>query len=241
MGLFGKPHLMLGIHLVRKAGFRAYSFFCRALLGTTEVRPWMLLEETEILREVLNRLKPMRCLEWGAGYSTLYFPRFLPEGSQWIAIEHIAEWANAIQRNPQFSPSTRIMKIPVPEIGAQGEETGEDGGFQDYINAPMKLGRFNFILVDGRARNACVELSKKLLSEDGIVALHDANREGYRESTLSFPFQCEFLGRGQNQSGLWLGSLRRPIEEILDVDRHRLIWNFCDSIGRRWRGVSVLR
>lgn len=227
-----KEHMLLGIHLARKASYHACSWIYRAV-GKAPDRPWMLLEEVDIIRELLLRLRPMRCLEWGAGNSTLYFPRFLPEGAQWIAIEHVPDWANRVARSPKLSSKVTVLNVDVEAVHPCEAARTEEEVYREYVNAPKAMGPFDFILVDGRARNACVRASKELLSGGGIVALHDANRQKYRESTRSFPFQCDFLGRGQDQLGLWLGSLQRPIEDLLDVRRHRRIWEFCRSIGER--------
>jgi len=42
-------------------------------------KPWMKYREIEIIEEILKNLQPQRVLEWGAGYSTLYFPKILTE------------------------------------------------------------------------------------------------------------------------------------------------------------------
>ena len=37
---------------------------------------------------------PIRVLEWGSGNSTLYFPKYLQNGSHWDSIEHSGSWAS---------------------------------------------------------------------------------------------------------------------------------------------------
>ena len=40
-------------------------------------KPHMKNREILILEELLRNLKSKNCLEWGSGYSTIYFPKFL--------------------------------------------------------------------------------------------------------------------------------------------------------------------
>ena len=69
----------------------------RKALHIPSKKPWMRYREIEILKEILKKLRPKKCLEWGAGYSTLYFPKLLPEGTEWISIEHAKVWAEKVK------------------------------------------------------------------------------------------------------------------------------------------------
>ena len=60
-------------------------------------KPWMKYNEVAIIRNVLKTLKPKRCLEWGAGFSSLYFPDYLENESKWFSIEHDLTWFNKIK------------------------------------------------------------------------------------------------------------------------------------------------
>ena len=40
-------------------------------------KPYMKNREIMILEEVIRNLNPKNCLEWGSGYSTIYFPKLL--------------------------------------------------------------------------------------------------------------------------------------------------------------------
>ena len=50
----------------------------------------------------------------------------------------------------------------------------------EYVDYPTLLGlKFDFVIVDGRKRRRCIEVSKKIVSEDGVIILHDAQRPYY--------------------------------------------------------------
>ena len=53
----------------------------RKVLRIEVLRPWMRHRELDVLVDLLVHLQPRRCLEWGAGYSTAFFPGLL-EGAK---------------------------------------------------------------------------------------------------------------------------------------------------------------
>ncbi len=222
--------LRLTLHLLRKGYHRFSGGLRRTLIGEPAPLPWMLLEEADIVSEILTRLQPRRCLEYGAAYSTLHFPRLLPSGASWTAVEHVDEWADIVETHSRFPENASILRVAIPSLKNVGPVYTDDERFAAYVAAPNSKGPFDFILVDGRARNACVSCARKLLRKGGVVILHDANRPRYRDATAVFEYQCSFLGRGEDQLGIWVGRLGMPVEEVLDVRWHRRVSNFCERI-----------
>ena len=99
-----------------------------------------------------------------------------------------------------------------------------DGAYSDlseYINYPTTQGKFDLIIIDGRGRKDCVVVAKDLLTENGILILHDANREWYHEPLKEFKFQ-EFFFDYRNKfenfrrvaGGLWFGVIRLILKEL---------------------------
>ncbi len=76
---------------------------------------------------------------------------------------------------------------------------------REYVEFPLRFGeKFDFILVDGRKRRSCLETARKLLKEEGIVILHDAQRKRYHRAFRLYPYR-RFLGYR-----VWMGSLKNP-------------------------------
>lgn len=121
-------------------------------------QPMMNPGEVEAFRKVIESVKPRRVLEWGAGASTLYWPKLFP-AIEWLAVEHDYAWAAAVQANLQ--PNTRLMFLPFP----------------DYYR--LDEGTFDLIIVDGRERVRCLDAARKLLNPGGVVLLHDYSRRRY--------------------------------------------------------------
>lgn len=133
-------------------------------------------QEVGIITELL---KPdWRCLEYGSGGSTIYFPQFV---KTWTSIESDYDYYSEIKNHVPFNVSLNL-------------ETDQE----KYVDA---LGRFDFdfILVDGQWRKECLYAGLKKLNENGILLLHDADRKDYNEWVNDFPNKV--LVRGELPEG----------------------------------------
>jgi predicted O-methyltransferase YrrM len=192
----------------------------------------MLPEEADMIRDLLLNLRPKRCLEWGAGASSLYFPNFLPVDARWLVIEHDESWAVRISKLAR-RPIVEVAHVP-PNSPKHKADRGDrvHSAFGDYIEYPGMAAKYDFILVDGMARNECLIKAQTLLAPRGVVALHDANLTEFHTGTGLYTYQFALTGRGTNQNGIWLGSMDVPIEEVLNVQAHRRIWTFYLRLRR---------
>lgn len=123
--------------------------------------PYLCLESKELYlyNRLLDALRPRFCLEWGAGWSTVYFPWRHPYIERWLAIEHDPEWRERILL--QVAPS---VEVRVPE---------------DYVHSPVGES-FDWIVVDGIMRRQCLEVAATLLRRPrGRCLLHDTARTEY--------------------------------------------------------------
>lgn len=119
------------------------------------------------LEGVINLLKPKRALEFGSGKSTLILSKYLDTVD---TVEHNVSW---VKRN----------KLPdnVNMIFEPNEE-----------RYPLVTGRFNnydLIFVDGIEREKCLVRAKEVLEFNGVVILHDAEREKYRDAINSYTYK----------------------------------------------------
>lgn len=194
-------------------------------------KPWMRYREIEVVQEILRNLNPVSCLEWGAGYSTLFFPPQLARKASWLAVDHDEAWAREIQ-NQQPRAIVRIQYVAPNHF--PWTDPWQDGAYPDlfdYVEYPQQFAPFDFILVDGRARNDCIRKAVTLIKPEGIVILHDANREYYHPETAAFTHQMLLKGYRKHAGGLWIGSRARAIEEVLDVQFHQRVWRLCRLTG----------
>jgi hypothetical protein len=125
---------------------------------------------------------PARVLEWGCGHSTLYFGGKLGRDSAWDAIEHDASWSRFVSgaERPSDGASITVHHVPADAPLRHPDDDGDAESFGKYIAFPSSLDRtFGFILVDGRARVGCMREAWRMLRQEGIMALHDSEREEY--------------------------------------------------------------
>ncbi len=208
-------------------------------LGRNVRKPWMKYREIDLIGEILQTLRPQRCLEWGAGYSTTYFPSRLGNHGTWLSIEHDEEWAKVV-RGINKRNSVTIEYVAPDNI--RWGESSQDGTFKDfrnYIEFPASSGPFDFILVDGRARSACLQFAKEILNKRGVVILHDANRLSYREAWGSYPFQEVFTDYRSSVGGVWVGSNSADLGTFFDVEAHRKLWRIYSSLNTFNIGMAM--
>ena len=208
----------------------------KELLRMRVTRPMMRYRELNIIRELIAEVKPKKVLEWGSGYSTLYWHRLLPEDSTWLAVEHNKLWVDKLTElndNPNV-----IIKCVEPE-NPDWTDKYRDGAYSDlseYINYPKTHEQFDLIIIDGRGRKDCAAAAKDLITEKGIVILHDANREWYHEPLNDFKYKELFLDYRNNYEnfkrvagGIWLGSHETDINSVIDVNYHRKLWKYYNT------------
>lgn len=145
--------------------------------------PWMQPDQIELMERLLTSFgkKKINVVEWGAGGSTVYFPKFLESKGIdyfWMSIEHQEEWANEVKKKV-----AKNEKIKVHLLQPKADNPAWIN-LDHYVTFPrmccdMAKQKFDFVLVDGRARARCLVEAKFCINPDGIIALHDAERTKY--------------------------------------------------------------
>jgi predicted O-methyltransferase YrrM len=203
--------------------------------------PWMKSKELDIIEEVILNVKPAHCLEWGSGYSTIILPKLLPDLKTWNSIEHNKEWHEFIaKRNTDprvtitlIEPDDKEYMKLTGKYDAKKEGLYED--FKTYIEFPESLGhKFDFIFIDGRARRECIKKAHSLLSENGVIIVHDANRDDYFNElpSLSSTFRLTDYRKHRKQGGVWIGRKAGDVADVLDVAHHTKIWKQHDMLAK---------
>ena len=176
----------------------------------------------DLMLEILGNLKPKKCLEYGCGLSTLFFPGFLPSSTQWISVEHHPIWFKNIKEENQRS-NVHLNQVDIQE--------NEPHGFDDYINFPTDQAPFDFILVDGVAREACIEKGLGLLADDGLLVIHDCNRPAYHEAIKKFPKWLIIQDFRKTAGGFGFGTKNQPPTHLFDLDYHKNLWSIDTKIN----------
>ncbi|MGV7224409.1 MAG: glycosyltransferase family protein [Nitrospinales bacterium] len=115
----------------------------------------------------------------------MYFSKYLQIGSQWDSIEHSATWAKRGEYLLENfgNPNINVHFVPSNREYQEGGHDGDIETFRNYVLFPMQLNtQFQIIIVDGRARIECMKVGWYLLQENGVMVLHDAQRQEYKGS-----------------------------------------------------------
>ena len=162
--------------------------------------PWIVFGATDFLEDYLNRERlhgrPLRGFEYGSGGSTLFWLAF---GATVVSIEHDPQWyARLRQRLDAASPVDYRLVLPEPgEADSHGADIAdpdsyrsEDASFRGYTfcNYVSQIdsfpgGHFDVILIDGRARPACIQHSVDKVRPGGLLVLDNADRSYYTART----------------------------------------------------------
>jgi hypothetical protein len=162
-------------------------------------KPYMDSHHVAYITDLLLAKGSTTVLEYGAGGSTLYWPRLLLSRGRdfhWTAVAHVEAVANDVQGALTEEVAAHV-NIHYVDCGAQDQHLGRDHCMGEYVSVINTLTRQpDVVLVDGRKRVRCVRAARKMLEGTGaVIMLHDAQREYY--------------------SGAWEG-----IEDMDYVDRH---------------------
>lgn len=172
-------------------------------------------------------------LEWGAGRSTLYYSGVLEARGllgSWLSLEHnrdffmqevapqLAQRAGAswvLRERGREHPSAaagdagtlRTVVFDAGDLRPYDPEREADRrvDLDDYVALPASLGRrFDIVIVDGRKRRRCLLEASRLVSDGGIVILHDAWRSYYQCAFEAYAFAVRIGDE------LWVGAQRDP-------------------------------
>lgn len=132
-------------------------------------------EEIELYRSII---KPgIRLWEWGGGGSTIMAAK---AGAIITTVEHNSNWAALLTNECVRQNLKEVSILNIPAIGTWTGD-GDQRQFEAYVGAytgqPLDV-----VLVDGRARVACMQRIS-LLGPSGVtVALHDCDRPEYAQA-----------------------------------------------------------
>lgn len=147
--------------------------------------PWWTYDAiAEVDAWLAARPHPIRVFEYGSGASTIWLARRADEVH---SVEHHRGFGEMMAAELVGYPGVSLRIIdPVestsPVVGSQKE--GHGGlDFAEYVNAIDAIeGAFDLVVVDGRAREACLAKALARLAPGGIVVFDNSRRKRYREA-----------------------------------------------------------
>lgn len=141
--------------------------------------PWWTFTSAAEVDAYLAARPGARVFEWGSGASTLWLAA---RAGSVHSVEHHAGWAQSLRpRLP--SNVTLILVEPTPSAAPRvGSRKPGHGGldFAEYVAAiDVVGGLFDVIVIDGRAREACLERAVERVAPDGLIVFDNVDRQRY--------------------------------------------------------------
>lgn len=172
--------------------------------------PWLTFDAIEFLTPRLRQ--GMRVFEYGSGGSSLFW---LSHGASCVSIEHDSDWYAFLRQKlisqqpieyrlvlPELEKESGCQRDPAdPEGYSSADEAFQGYSFRKYVEQidafPDEY--FDLVLVDGRARPACIKHCVSKIKQGGLLVLDNADRSYYLSHTQAYlrDFQLqEFIGLG---------------------------------------------
>jgi predicted O-methyltransferase YrrM len=145
--------------------------------------PWWTYRAIEAVQEWLSaRSQPARVFEYGSGASTVWLARRTGEVH---SVEHHRGFADLMQLELRSHPnaSVRVVEaVPSERPVVPSQKEGHAGlDFADYVGAIDDVpGSFDLVVIDGRAREACLEAAIGRVARDGLIVFDNSRRRRYR-------------------------------------------------------------
>lgn len=143
--------------------------------------PWWTFESADLVSDFLDDRPDARVFEWGSGASTVWLGR---RSATVTSVEHDRAWADTMAG---VLPGNASLKVVEPVPSSDGVQSGKPGfeglDFSSYVGAIEATdGDFDLIVIDGRAREVCLERALPRLADDGLIVLDNVDRARYREA-----------------------------------------------------------
>lgn len=202
-------------------------------IGVESKDPYMKYKEIDFFKELFAKLQPLKCLEYGCGTSTPYYIDHLPQEAEWTSIEHNKGWYDKIKQEinrPNLKLYFVDIEVNEPEIPEADV----------YAAFPEDKGPFDFILVDGIRRENCIEMSHQMLSENGVLVVHDSNRPQYHPHIKKFKHWLILEDFRKTAGGLGIASNYIDVTRLLDFERHAALWKADTAIANFFKFKYLL-
>lgn len=144
--------------------------------------PWWTFDAVDAVEAFLGETPGARVFEWGSGASTIWLSRL---GARVTAVEHDPDWAKAVSEKTAEFAETKVIAVPSVSTGEipSGKKGFEGQYFDSYVRAIRDHeGPFDLIVIDGRAREACLNEAIPKLARGGYILFDDSNRGRYRSA-----------------------------------------------------------
>lgn len=143
--------------------------------------PWWTYAAINVVEKHLAARPGARVFEWGSGASTMWLAA---RAQSVVAVEHDADWAASMS---QYLPANARVAVVEPTATQRPTTPSAKRGFSGldftaYVATVDRYdGPFDLVVVDGRAREACLDRALEHLAPGGLVVFDNVDRRRYRD------------------------------------------------------------
>jgi hypothetical protein len=160
-----------------------------AAMVDLDVPWWTYRAVDEVERWLGARPRPARVFEYGSGASTVWLAR---RAGSVTTVEHHQEFAALM--HGLLAPvenATLLVRPPIPASSPKVSSAKEGYAgldFESYVTTLDECdGEYDLVVVDGRAREACLLRALPRLAPDGLVVFDNTRRRRYRAAIEAAP------------------------------------------------------
>ena len=143
--------------------------------------PWWVLTASRKVDDFLAQTPRARVFEWGSGASTVWLSK---RSEHVVSIESDVDWGSRV--TGALSPNANLVLVDTPRQRLLDSLRSRRMGFRkfdyrNYVDAIDGLqGDFDLIVIDGRAREACLSKALGRLAKNGMIVFDNTNRRRYQ-------------------------------------------------------------
>ena len=148
--------------------------------------PWWTLESIGRVEAFLKSRPAPRVFEYGSGASSVWLSR---RAAEVVSVEHDEPWHAIVVSRLNGTANARVRLVepdatPADDPAYRSNKPGwRDRTFRNYVHAiDDEIGEFDLIVVDGRARPACLAHARSRLKPDGMIVFDNSHRAPYRRA-----------------------------------------------------------
>lgn len=161
--------------------------------------PWWTYSAIDRIAAFLREHPQARVFEYGSGASTVWLSK---RAGLVKSVEHDKSWHALVSErlDPRKSGEAGTYTLIEATPASPGtdpvylsEKPGYAGfSFENYAQAILQEdGFFDVIVIDGRARGACLRHAVEKLSKDGIIVFDNSGRQRYQEAMGTCGLQAQ--------------------------------------------------
>ena len=155
--------------------------------------PWWNFEATEAVEAFLTA-RSARAFEYGSGASTFWLAR---RCASVVSVECESSWHEHLSRHLESFDNVTLRLSPPKSMGADSLKKTRFGSahrgtrglsFEEFVRSiEIEEEPFDLIVIDGRAREACLHTSLPQLKPDGLILFDDTVRQRYKDAIAAHP------------------------------------------------------